>query len=88
MGLPEPKPGQVYRHFKGGIYEVVCVAQHTERKKEKLVIYKPVVGSGFYARPLDIFLDLVVVPGESTGQYIPRFTLITEEDENVQNSRH
>ena len=32
-----PGPQQVYRHFKGGIYQVLSLAEHTE-SGEKLVI--------------------------------------------------
>lgn len=33
------KPGQIYRHFKGGFYRILQVAQH-ESKQVKLVIYQ------------------------------------------------
>lgn len=36
-----PKPMQVYRHFKGNMYQIVTVAEHTETG-EKLVIYRPI----------------------------------------------
>ena len=35
------KPGQIYRHFKGGFYKVLQVAQH-ESKQVELVIYQNV----------------------------------------------
>ena len=29
-----PKPQQIYRHFKGGIYQIVSLAEHTERDRK------------------------------------------------------
>ncbi len=53
----EPKPFQVYRHFKGTYYQVLSVAIHSETR-EKLVIYRPLFGGDeVYARPLDMFLS-------------------------------
>ena len=37
---PLPRRGQRFRHFKGGIYQVVSLAKHTE-SNEILVVYKP-----------------------------------------------
>lgn len=47
--------GASYKHVKGGIYEVLCLAQHTERD-ESLVVYKSQVGI-IWARPLSQFTD-------------------------------
>lgn len=49
--------GKTYRHFKGGLYEVVDVAVHSENA-EVLVIYKSKKDPTLvWARPLDVFLS-------------------------------
>lgn len=35
----------VYKHYKGQLYQVLFVAQHTERPDEQLVIYVPLEGA-------------------------------------------
>jgi len=50
MPPAEPKRKR-YRHFKGGIYEVICEAAHHTESLESLVIYKNVKTGEIWARP-------------------------------------
>lgn len=62
----------IYQHFKGGKYEVLGVANHTETKEE-FVVYKALNGDGqLWARPLKMFLENV----EKEGYKGPRFKRI------------
>ena len=64
----EVMAGQKYRHYKGGEYEVIAVAQHSETLEE-LVIYKALYGDGkIWARPKSMFINKV---GD-----VKRFTLL------------
>jgi len=49
--LQSAVPGQVYRHYKGGLYRVLHLAKHTETS-ELLVIYQSLHFGSYYARPL------------------------------------
>lgn len=65
-----------YRHYKGGEYEVLGVARHSETD-ESLVLYRPLYGDGgLWVRPLEMFCELVEVGGEP----VPRFERIAAPD--------
>ena len=38
MTREEPMPMEVYKHFKGEYYKVICVGHHSETK-ERMVVY-------------------------------------------------
>ena len=61
-----------YRHFKGGEYEVLCVAKHSETE-EKMVVYRALYGEGeIWTRPLSMWNDEV----EKDGEIYRRFTRV------------
>lgn len=78
-----PKPGDIYRHFKGNKYEIVTLAEDTETG-ETLVIYKALYGEGkVFARELHMFLekiDTIRYPGATQTH---RFEPVQEKDAAV-----
>lgn len=70
--LPSTPPGR-YRHYKGGEYEVIGVARHSETH-EALVMYRPLYNdSGWWVRPHTKFFEQIDIDGKLQ----PRFQLIT-----------
>jgi hypothetical protein len=63
------KPG-MYRHFKGGLYEVLGVARHSETEEE-LVVYRNNRGD-LWVRPKAMFEETVV----HDGREVPRFAYL------------
>ena len=80
MTVDFPRKGR-YRHFKGGEYEVLYIARHSETD-EPMVIYRALRpcpdtpnGEGVWARPLSSWN----APAASGGASVPRFAPIEEE---------
>ncbi|MET8849414.1 DUF1653 domain-containing protein [Amycolatopsis sp. NPDC004625] len=67
------EPGR-YVHHKGGEYEVLGVARHSETEEE-LVVYRALYGErGLWVRPAAMFAETVGTPG---GR-VPRFRRVTD----------
>lgn len=67
------KPGK-YRHFKGGEYELIGIAKHSETM-EPMVVYRALYGEGgLWVRPAVMWSEIVDKPGYQG----PRFRYIGE----------
>ena len=80
MELRIPKAGDVYRHFKGNLYEVVLIARDSETLEEK-VVYKEVNGEAAYVRSLPMFVSPVDKNKYPDVKPEFRFELVEEEVE-------
>ena len=68
------RPGR-YRHFKGGEYELIGLARHSETGEE-LVLYRALYGErGLWVRPKSMWNEPVVRDGVET----PRFRFIGQD---------
>lgn len=67
------RPGR-YRHFKGGEYEVLGVAQHSETREE-MIVYRALYGEGgLWVRPAAMWNETV----DRDGYTGPRFVCLDE----------
>ena len=63
-----------YRHFKGGEYEVLYIAKHSETGEE-MVVYRALYGEGeVWVRPVKMWEEMV----KKDGKRIPRFLKIED----------
>ena len=68
--LPPIRLGR-YRHYKGGEYEVIGVARHSETH-EPLVVYRPLHNeTGWWVRPHAMFFEAVAVAGVVRSRFEP-----------------
>ncbi len=67
------KPG-LYRHYKGGEYEVIDTVRHSE-DLQPMTLYRALYGEhGLWVRPAAMFNETVVIDGVLQ----PRFTYLGE----------
>ena len=66
------EPG-LYKHYKGNLYEVICMAHHSETLEE-MVVYKALYKTKFgensvWVRPAKMFEELVVINKKSVRRF-------------------
>lgn len=67
--------GQIYRHYKGNLYIVICTAKNSETLSD-MVIYRDVSSpEKIWARPLSMWNETVEVDEKK----VARFTAVGEE---------
>lgn len=63
-----PKRGELFKHYKGGIYQIIGYAKHTETE-DKLICYKSFKDPTIWARPLEMFMGMVEVDGKQLQRF-------------------
>jgi len=67
----------IYRHYKGNLYRLICVARHSETL-EDMVVYQDVrCPEKFWARPAAMWEETV----DAGGQTVPRFRYMGREED-------
>lgn len=63
--------GRLYEHYKGHRYKLLHVARHSETLEE-YVVYQALYGDhGIWIRPLQMFLEEVLINGKNTPRFKP-----------------
>ena len=70
---PNPKPQEIYRHFKGNVYQIITLARHSETNI-KMVVYQQLYAPyRVYVRPLDMFMSKIDTKKYPNEKQIYRF---------------
>ena len=65
----EETPIGLYRHYKGGLYEVIGTARHSETR-EPMTVYRALYGEhGLWVRPAAMFTEQVTVEGVRQARF-------------------
>jgi hypothetical protein len=69
--MPKATEPGLYRHYKGGIYEVISIATHSETL-EIFVVYKACYqpeGENLWVRPLQMFVETIDIEGKQINRF-------------------
>jgi hypothetical protein len=72
--IPEnmPIPGEIYKHYKGDLYEIVLIAEHAD-PDELNIIYKacyPDPDFPYFSRLIKTWLDQILWEGKIVDRFV------------------
>jgi hypothetical protein len=62
--------GDLYRHFKGGIYKFITRATNTETL-EDVVVYQSIADGKFWVRPASMFFEYIETESYKGFRFTP-----------------
>ena len=71
----EPKKGEIFRHYKGKLYEVIAPIAHHSEDLSKVIVYKALYNSpefgknSVWVRPLAMFQEHVIIDGKKVLRF-------------------
>ncbi len=63
-----PLRGSVYKHYKGGLYVVICSCLN-ESNKQQLIIYRDLATGNTWCRPVKEWDELVEIEGKKVQRF-------------------
>lgn len=81
---PNPRPQEIYRHFKGNIYQIITLARHSE-DGGKMVVYQQMYEPfEVYVRPLELFMSRIDTRKYPNEKQVYRFEKMEFGGEDIQ----
>lgn len=81
---PNPRPQEIYRHFKGNIYQIITLARHSEDGGRMVVYQQMYEPFEVYVRPLEMFMSRIDTRKYPNEKQVYRFEKMEIMEEDTQ----